>query len=191
MVQHKAQLKRQQKRGVDFKKIKRKIGRKLPPPKNTTNTQVKSKAIVLPEQSLASEKTGLAVSKKGLTLKELLQQTSHHNAKVRRDALIGIRDIFLKHPAELKTQRLSVIEKLRERMSDEDKIVRETLYELLKTVIFPACKEENQGTFISLMMAYVFNAMTHLSIDVRLMAFKFFDLVVRHYPASFSMYAEK
>ncbi|KAJ9549970.1 hypothetical protein OSB04_022513, partial [Centaurea solstitialis] len=195
MVQHKAQLKKQQKQqkrgGVDFKKIKRKIGRKLPPPKNTTNTQVKSKAIVLPEQSLVSDKGGLAVSKKGLTLKELLQQTSHHNAKVRRDALIGIRDIFLKHPAELKMHRLSVIEKLRERMSDEDKLVRETLYQLLKAVIFPGCKEDNQGTFISLIMAYVFNAMTHLAIDVRLMAFKFFDLVVQHYPISFSMYAEK
>ncbi|PWA36422.1 ARM repeat superfamily protein [Artemisia annua] len=144
MVQHKAQLKKQQKKqrgGVDFKKIKRKIGRKLPPPKNATNTQVKSKAIVLPEQSLASDKAGLAVSKKGLTLKELLTQTSHHNAKVRRDALIGIRDIFLKHPAELKMHRLSVIEKLRERMGDEDKIVRETLYQLLKAVIFPECKE--------------------------------------------------
>ncbi|KHN48497.1 hypothetical protein glysoja_048303 [Glycine soja] len=43
-----------------------------------------STAIVLPEQSLAAEKAGLAVNKKGLTLKELLQQTSHHNPKVRR-----------------------------------------------------------------------------------------------------------
>ncbi|XP_076896542.1 uncharacterized protein LOC143549537 [Bidens hawaiensis] len=191
MVQHKAQLKKQQKRGVDFKKIKRKIGRKLPPPKNTTNTEVKSKAIILPEQTLVSEKTGLAVSKKGLTLKELLQQTSHHNAKVRRDALTGIRDIFQNHPTELKLHKLTVIEKLRERMSDEDKIVRETLFQLLKAVVFPACKEDSQGTFISLMMAYVFNAMTHLSIDVRLMAFKFFDLVVQHYPLAFSMYADK
>jgi pre-rRNA-processing protein IPI1 len=33
---------------------------------------------------VASEKVGLAVNKKGLTLKELLQQTSHHNAKVRK-----------------------------------------------------------------------------------------------------------
>lgn len=41
-------------------------------------------AIVLPEQSVASEKAGLAVSRKGLTLKELLQQTSHHNSKVRK-----------------------------------------------------------------------------------------------------------
>lgn len=67
-----------------LQKIKRKIGRKLPPPKNSTNTEVKSKAIVLPEQGIASDKAGLAVSKKGLTLKELLQQTSHHNSKVRK-----------------------------------------------------------------------------------------------------------
>lgn len=44
-------------------------------------------AIVLPEQSVATNKEGLAVSKKGLTLKELLQQTAHHNAKVRRGYL--------------------------------------------------------------------------------------------------------
>lgn len=84
MVRSKASSKKQQKKGIDFKKIKRKLGRKLPPPKNATNTEIKSKAIVLPEQSVATNKEGLAVSKKGLTLKELLQQTSHHNAKVRR-----------------------------------------------------------------------------------------------------------
>lgn len=47
-----------------------------------------STAIVLPEQSVAADKGGLAVNKKGLTLKELLQQTSHHNAKVRRGIFI-------------------------------------------------------------------------------------------------------
>lgn len=87
--------------------------------------------------------------------------------------------------------KLSVIEKLRERINDDDKLVRETLYQLLKAVVFPGCKEENQGPFISLMMAYIFNAMTHMAIDVRLMAFKFFDLVLQFYPASFSLYAEK
>lgn len=178
-------------RGVDFKKIKRKIGRKLPPPKNATETEIKSKAIILPEQSVASEKAGLAVSKKGLTLKELLQQTSHHNSKVRKDALTGIRDILIKYPAELRLHKLAVVEKLRERISDDDKLVRETLYQLLKSVIFPGCKEENQGPFISLMMAYIFNAMTNLAIDVRLMAFKFLDLVIQHYPSSFMFYAEK
>ncbi|KAI3970590.1 hypothetical protein MKX01_024237 [Papaver californicum] len=183
--------KKQQKRGVDFKKFKRKIGRKLPPAKNATNTNIQSKAIILPEQSVASERFGLALSKKGLTLKELLQQTSHHNAKVRKDAVVGIGDLTLKYPNELKVHRLAIIEKLRERISDEDKAVREALYLLLKTVIFPGSLEDTSGPFISLIMAYIFNAMTHLAIDIRLMSFKFFDLVVQHYPSSFLSSAEK
>lgn len=192
MAKNKSQSKKQQKRGgIDFKKIKRKVGRRLPPPKNATNTEIKSKAIILLEQSVASDKAGLAVSKKGLTLKELLQQTSHHNAKVRRDALIGIRDIFLKHPSELKHHKLAAIEKLRERICDDDKLVRETLYKLFKKVVLPSYKHDNQGPFISLMMAYIFNAMTHLAIDVRVMTFKIFDLVVQNYPSSFPLYAEK
>ncbi|KAH1030262.1 hypothetical protein J1N35_046091 [Gossypium stocksii] len=40
-------------------------------------------------------------------------------------------------------------------------------------------------------MTYIFNAMTNLAIDIRLMAFKFFDLVVQYYPPCFSLYAEK
>lgn len=38
---------------------------------------------------MAADKAGLAVSKKGLTLKELLQQTSHYSAKVRKGIFIG------------------------------------------------------------------------------------------------------
>ncbi|KAH7688883.1 DNA polymerase Y-family little finger domain-containing protein [Dioscorea alata] len=44
---------------------------------------------------------------------------------------------------------------------------------------------------ISMMMAYVFNAMTHIAIDIRLMAFKFFELIVISFPSSFLLYAEK
>ncbi|XP_012574851.1 uncharacterized protein [Cicer arietinum] len=177
---------------IDFKKIKHKIGRKLPPPKNTTNTEVKSKAIVLPEQSVAAEKAGLAVNKKGLTLKELLQQTSHHNVKVRRDALIGIKDFFSKNPEELKkSQKYAAIEKLRERVGDDDKLVRKLLYDLFEVVILPSCKEDNQELITSLMMAYIFNAMTHLAVGIRIMAFDFLDLVLEFYPSSFSSYAEK
>ncbi|MBA0615680.1 hypothetical protein Godav_015799 [Gossypium davidsonii] len=150
-------------------------------------------AIVLPEQSVATNKEGLAVSKKGLTLKELLQQTSHHNAKVRRDALMGIKDLVLNHPAELRLHRYAVIEKLRERISDDDKVVREACSRDAPDQMGLAqkCLKDNQGLLISLLMTYIFNAMTNLAIDIRMMAFKFFDLVVQYYPPCFSLYAEK
>lgn len=57
------------------------------------------------------------------------------------DALMGIRDLFRKHPAELRLHKYAAIEKLRERIGDDDKVVRETLYQLFKSVIFPGCKE--------------------------------------------------
>ncbi|KAI7990401.1 Replication protein A 70 kDa DNA-binding subunit B [Camellia lanceoleosa] len=72
--------------------------------------------------------------------RRVLVQFLHHKA-ASSDALIGIRDIFLKYPTELRLHKLAVIEKLRERISDDDKLVRETLYQLLKSVIFPTCKE--------------------------------------------------
>lgn len=66
------------------------------------------------------------------------------------DALIGIKDILTKNPDELKLHKLAVIEKLRERISDDDKLVRETLFQLFKSVIFPGCKEASQLLFIFL-----------------------------------------
>ncbi|KAJ9708366.1 hypothetical protein PVL29_000420 [Vitis rotundifolia] len=80
------------------------------------------------------------------------------------------------------------MEELCERISDNDRVVRDTSYQFF---LFLGCKEDNRGPFISMMMAYIFNAMTHLAVDVRLMAFTFFNLVVQHYPPSFSLYAEK
>lgn len=57
------------------------------------------------------------------------------------DAVLGIRDLLNKYPAELNLHKYAIIEKLRERISDDDNLVRGTLYELFKTVIFPGCKE--------------------------------------------------
>ncbi|XP_062225864.1 uncharacterized protein LOC133924381 [Phragmites australis] len=183
-----------QRGGVDFKKYKHKVGRKLPPPKNATNTEIKSKAIVLPEQSMASERAGMAVNKRGLTLRELLQQTAHYNANVRRAALNGIKDIVVKHPTELKLHKVAIIEKLQERICDTDKVVHESLYNILQSLIFPSLKEDNAistRSTLFLLMANILNGMTHLSMGIQLMAFRFLELVVLNFPSSFPNYAEQ
>ena len=61
--------------------------------------------------------------------------------------MIGIKDILTKNPDELRLHKLALIEKLRERISDDDKLVRETLYQIFKGVIFPGCKEVTQLLF--------------------------------------------
>jgi hypothetical protein len=55
-------------------------------------------------------------------------------------ALNGIRDLIMKHPSELKTHKLAIIEKLRERICDSDKAVREVLYNIFECVIFRSLK---------------------------------------------------
>ncbi|CAH2036338.1 unnamed protein product [Thlaspi arvense] len=186
MARSKAPAKKQQ---IDFKKIKRKLGRKLPPPKNATNTEIKFKAIILREQSAVAEKTGFATSKKNLTLKELLGKSVHHNANLRKDALLGIKEFFKSHPAELQSHKYDSIKTLILRISDGDDEVRKAFYKLFQTRIFPACKEDN--LMVSLLMPSIFLAMANTSIDVRLMSFYFLHLVVEYFPPTFSLYAEK
>lgn len=54
--------------GIDFKKAKHKVGKKLPKAQNATDTNFKSKAITLPAQTVGDMK-GSAVTQKNLTLK--------------------------------------------------------------------------------------------------------------------------
>eukprot|EP00879_Flechtneria_rotunda_P031243 GHRR01034111.1.p1 GENE.GHRR01034111.1~~GHRR01034111.1.p1 ORF type:complete len:127 (+),score=41.61 GHRR01034111.1:379-759(+) len=55
--------------GVDFRKVKHKVGKKLPKAQNDTRTDFKSRSINLPNQSVGQDKAGAAVSERNLTLK--------------------------------------------------------------------------------------------------------------------------
>ena len=58
-------------------------------------------------------------------------------------AMNGIKDLVTKHPAELKLHKVAMIEKLQERICDSDKVVRDSLYSLLQSLVFPSLKEVN------------------------------------------------
>lgn len=55
--------------GVDFKRAKHKVGKKLPQAQNATDTTIVSRSIALKEQSIAVDKTGAVVTHRNLTLK--------------------------------------------------------------------------------------------------------------------------
>lgn len=55
--------------GIDFKRAKHKVGKRLPPARNATDTTVRSRVITLPSQSVAEDKGTAAVSERNLTLK--------------------------------------------------------------------------------------------------------------------------
>ena len=53
--------------GVDFRRVRSKVGKKLPKAQNETDMTFKSRSINLPGQSVAEDKSGLAVSQRNLT----------------------------------------------------------------------------------------------------------------------------
>ena len=56
--------------GIDFKRAKLKVGKKLPKARNATDTSFKAQSISLPGQNaLTEDRSGLAVSDRNLTLK--------------------------------------------------------------------------------------------------------------------------
>ena len=113
-------------KGIDFKRAKHKVGKRLPQAQNATDTSFKAGSIVLGTQSLAVDRQGLAVSSHNLTVKarsrhacaqnpaarhsrtvtcclvqELLSQVSHYSERQRRAALQQLDEILRKEPAEL------------------------------------------------------------------------------------------
>lgn len=168
--------------GVDFKKVKHKVGRKLAPASNVTKVEVKSKAIVLPGQSVAQDKEGLSINNRRQTLKELLTQTTHHNDNVRKDALLGIKDLLARHPKELSLHAVTLVEKLCPRITDKSKSVRQALLDLLRTTIFAGLPQVLMRPLVPIVMAYIFSAMTNLAADIRMSAFGFLDALIHSYP---------
>lgn len=72
-------------RSVDFKRVKRKVGRKAAPAANSTRTSFQTRAINMPQQrALEEAQAGEALSSRSLALPDLVKQTRHHNAGVRR-----------------------------------------------------------------------------------------------------------
>jgi pre-rRNA-processing protein IPI1 len=55
--------------GIDFKRVKHKVGKKLPKAQNETDTSFKARSINLPSQGLAEDKEGVATNSQNLTLK--------------------------------------------------------------------------------------------------------------------------
>lgn len=178
--------------GIDFKKVKRKVGRKLPPPKNETKLDFSTKSIVLPEQSVAQNKEGIALNLRRQSLKDLLTQSTHYSERIRKEALLGIKDLISRHPAELALHAVSILEKLSPRITDGDKAVRQAFILLIRSTIFPNLPQAKIGPLVPVVMAHLSSAMTHMTMDIRLTAFGLLDLLVLHYPATVvSVYAHE
>ncbi|CAG8600609.1 8604_t:CDS:10 [Paraglomus brasilianum] len=165
--------KRQQQ--LDFKKPKLKVGKKKTLPANHTNISFKSKAIILPNQSINEDKSHELTNSRNLTLNDLVTQLRHYSANVRKDALLGLKDLFNRYPQILPGSLSLVINAIVKLLVDEDATLRRILLSFMNEFI-PMLSESDFRPFLPLLIIYTCSAMTHIHEDIRTDAIKYLDI---------------
>ena len=90
----------------DFKKVRQKVGTKKVNPRET-NVNIRTKRIRIQEQSIMREEEDM-VNYRNKSLNDLVSQFTHYNAGVRKEAVLGLRDLFAQNEI-LYTTSLSVL----------------------------------------------------------------------------------
>ena len=167
--------------GADFKRPKRKVGRKLQPA-NVTDTSFKTGTVRLSEQRSLADKRGVLVTRRNLDVHDLLKRVSHYDSSRRKDALWGLRELYAAHggTSRLLQRSLGVVFRaVANTMVDTDEDVRQALFELLEVVL--PCGVGVAGVaapFVQRLVAYAGSAMTNMERDVRMDAVRFVDLLL-------------
>jgi pre-rRNA-processing protein IPI1 len=175
--------------GIDFKKVKHKIGKRLPRAANDTNTEVRAKAIALPGQrTLTADKAGAAVSARGLTLGELLAQWPHPSDKVRKGALQQAGELLQAHPELVARNAGPLVARVCERLSDGSPTVRQALVASLLKPPSPLLPQLRRcgalAAFSPLIAAHLSASLTHLDAGVRADALAALEAVAEASPSA-------
>ncbi|KAI9298335.1 hypothetical protein K502DRAFT_339515 [Neoconidiobolus thromboides FSU 785] len=150
----------------DFKKPKLKVGKKKGFAENHTDTSFKSKTISLPNQSVTLDKSQQITTSRNLTIKELFLQLKHNNANVRKDAVLGIKELLNNHQVLLLVYIKDLTDIICRMMLDEDPTVRKLSLELCEENI-SSIKKETIAPYLDKLILYTCNGMTHLYEDIR------------------------
>jgi len=172
-----------QKTGIDFIRAKKKVGRTIKKQANETDTSIRAKRINLPGQSIAAEfSKGDAVTTRGLSMPELLNQTHHYSGRVRKDALDGVRELLVAHPRCAHAAAAVVVERVAEKLVDVEHAVRVAARGALKLGVLPALGARGLVPFARRLVLHVGAALTHVSPTVRKDAPAVLDALVEAAP---------
>eukprot|EP00943_MAST-04B_sp_MAST-4B-sp1_P007777 g7777.t1 len=172
---------------VDFKRPKVKVGKKLKPT-NATDTSFTARSVRMPGQHNIQEK-GDVVTKRNLNMKDLMTQLEHYSAKVRKDALWGIKELTSVHKnVVLGGETLGrLLRRLIELVVDNDKEVRKALLKLFEH-LFQHVDYSVGSSIINVYIAYIGSAMSNLESDIRLDAIDFASILLTWNPIILKKY---
>ncbi|KAG8811998.1 hypothetical protein FRC17_002243, partial [Serendipita sp. 399] len=171
--------KKQKEKSSDFKKAKLKLGKGKKPANNAVDTSFKAHSIALPTQSIMVEKSG-PTTKKHQSLSDLVSLLKHYSSNSRKDALVGLRELFSTYADILTSSVPVVLPACCKLLSDEiykDGSVRKANIQFMDWYL----RHISQNTIAphsSALMLYVTSALTHIFPEIRIDAIKILDILL-------------
>ena len=121
----------------DFARPKAKVGRKVKRRAGETDASFQTRQLSITEQSVAKDRAGAKVSRRGLTLDEHLGQLAHHSAKQRTAACDGAREITTAHGDEAWRCFAPLLDGAARLINDDDGATRRAASKLIRDAILP------------------------------------------------------
>ena len=148
----------------DFKKVKQKVGQKKVNPRET-NVNIRTKRIKIQEQSIMREEEDM-VNYRNKSLTDLVSQFTHYNAGVRKEAVLGLRDLFAQNEILYSTSLSVLITKTIPLLLDTDVGVRQALVNIYGSMLVNVDGSQLLP-FSSLICVFVNNGLTSINPAIR------------------------
>ncbi|KAF8357668.1 hypothetical protein PRIPAC_92663 [Pristionchus pacificus] len=166
-----------------FKKTKLKVG-KILKKTNTTDSTIESRKVVLLTQLEEQSGSSTAVySYRGLSLDNLCSQLGHYSKAVRKNAIVGAKQILTSAPNLIETQLRTIIPAFARLISitDADSVTHAQLKSLLELVC--TVPPMSISPHFPLFVAHILRGLTHSHESVRSFALSVMHLLLDRYPS--------
>ncbi|KAF8973998.1 hypothetical protein BDZ97DRAFT_1647832 [Flammula alnicola] len=176
--------KKKKEKVADFSKAKLKLGKGKAVANNAIDTSFKARSIVLPSQSIAVDKdTSQPITRRQLTFADLISHLKHYNAGQRKDAILGLRELFDANWELLDSCLTPLVNALVRVIGDEDAGVRKQLLSLFNWLL-PKIPSEDLIPHSPLLLLFTTSAQTHIFPEIRIDAIRFLDILLECIPES-------
>ncbi|KAL6728139.1 hypothetical protein Aduo_009942 [Ancylostoma duodenale] len=174
--------KKKAKKNADFKKVKLKVGKKLKKTTTTDTTITAKKVVLISQLQEKSESSEKPLSFRGLSLDELCRQLGHFNKSVRRDALLGTKQLLTSRPDLIETHLRTLIPAIARLVSDcgHDPALNGQLRSLLRVIC--SVSSHAMSAHFTLFVAHLLHALTHNEAGVRNFSLSIIAMLLSNYP---------
>jgi hypothetical protein len=168
----------------DFKRIKAKVGKKVPKAANDTDTAFKATSLHIAGQPIERFSSDMAmVSTRGRSLPELSSQLGHPAAAVRLSAMKGLGNVINQQSSHSLRPHLSIVlPACAKSCVDEDQDVRSVGLSVLGEML-PRQDEGTIRPFVPLLVAYTTSALHSLDSPMRVDGARTVHLLSTTFPA--------